>query len=546
MEIDIYTENIKEGLASIYTTNDVFYNPVQEFNRDMSIAALRVFINEYYDSQKKPKVAVKRKCDDSLNSCESSTLVTENSPLTGGVTVVEALSATGLRSIRYALEVPGIKQIYANDCSDKAVESIKYNIQKNKVEHLVTPTNNDAVWLMQKLSFENNYVEVIDLDPYGCPTRFLDSAINCIRNGGLLMVTCTDMAVTAGNTPETCFVKYGAVSLRSSACHEMSIRIALQCIASCCGRYGKYIIPLLSFSVDFYIRVFVMVKYSQQNCKKVSSNMSMVYQCCGCGMFTLQPLGNTIEKDNGNCAFSLPVGPPVSTLCVHCKHKHKLGGPIWSGKIHDEKFIEKMLLLAAEPEKFQTSTRMEGLLSLIKEELHEVPLFHTVDSICGRLHCEMIPLRLFRSALLNAGYRVSLSHCKAVTVKTNAPNSVLMDIMRCWIRDHPVSEKRMRDSDVVTEILKQPPTFIANFSPCSDAVPLSSRCGLVRFPVNPAPNWGPGTRSKSNALMDGNESKKKRNQNKHAHKKAALSEPTEIETTPRDEDDKNVSLAKCA
>lgn len=63
----------------------------------------------------------------------------------GGVTVVEALSATGLRSIRYALEVPGIKQIYANDCSDKAVESIKYNIQKNKVEHLVTPTNNDAV-----------------------------------------------------------------------------------------------------------------------------------------------------------------------------------------------------------------------------------------------------------------------------------------------------------------------------------------------------------------------------------------------------------------
>lgn len=74
---------------------------------------------------------------------------------------------------------------------------------------------------MQKLSFENNYVEVIDLDPYGCPTRFLDSAINCIRNGGLLMVTCTDMAVTAGNTPETCFVKYGAVSLRSSACHEM-------------------------------------------------------------------------------------------------------------------------------------------------------------------------------------------------------------------------------------------------------------------------------------------------------------------------------------
>lgn len=45
MEIDIYTENIKEGLASIYTTNDVFYNPVQEFNRDMRYIPCTEFIH---------------------------------------------------------------------------------------------------------------------------------------------------------------------------------------------------------------------------------------------------------------------------------------------------------------------------------------------------------------------------------------------------------------------------------------------------------------------------------------------------------------------
>lgn len=35
------------------------------------------------------------------------------------------------------------------------------------------------------------------------------------------MVTCTDMAVLAGNNPESCYVKYGSIALRSSACHEM-------------------------------------------------------------------------------------------------------------------------------------------------------------------------------------------------------------------------------------------------------------------------------------------------------------------------------------
>jgi len=50
---------------------------------------------------------------------------------------------------------------------------------------------------------------------------FLDAAVQSCAEGGLLLVTCTDMAVLAGNAPETCYSKYGAVSLRSEACHEM-------------------------------------------------------------------------------------------------------------------------------------------------------------------------------------------------------------------------------------------------------------------------------------------------------------------------------------
>lgn len=66
-----------------------------------------------------------------------------------------------------------------------------------------------------------NQFDAIDLDPYGCPSIFLDSAVQAIKDGGLLLVTATDMAVLAGNSPETCYSKYGAVSLRIKSCHEM-------------------------------------------------------------------------------------------------------------------------------------------------------------------------------------------------------------------------------------------------------------------------------------------------------------------------------------
>ena len=38
---------------------------------------------------------------------------------------------------------------------------------------------------------------------------------------GLLCITCTDMSVMAGNSSETCYSKYGSVSIKSKYCHQM-------------------------------------------------------------------------------------------------------------------------------------------------------------------------------------------------------------------------------------------------------------------------------------------------------------------------------------
>ena len=40
---------------------------------------------------------------------------------------------------------------------------------------------------------------------------------------------------------------------------------------------------------------------------------------------------------------------------------------------------------------------------------------------------------IHRSAIIEQGYRVSISHTHANAIKTDAPNSTLWDIMRCWV-----------------------------------------------------------------------------------------------------------------
>ena len=43
--------------------------------------------------------------------------------------------------------------------------------------------------------------EAVDLDPYGSPSQFLDTAVQAVSEGGLMLVTATDMAGVAATHP---------------------------------------------------------------------------------------------------------------------------------------------------------------------------------------------------------------------------------------------------------------------------------------------------------------------------------------------------------
>lgn len=80
----------------------------------------------------------------------------------------------------------------------------------------------------------------------------------------------------------------------------------------------------------------------------------------------------------------------------------------------------------------KTKDRLHGLLTAVSEELPDVPLYYTLPSLCETVHCSSPKMDDFRSALVNAGYRVSAFHKEADAIKTDAPNNVVWDIIRCW------------------------------------------------------------------------------------------------------------------
>uniref|UniRef100_UPI0029554A7F tRNA (guanine(26)-N(2))-dimethyltransferase n=1 Tax=Panthera onca TaxID=9690 RepID=UPI0029554A7F len=337
---------VTEGAAKIAfpSANEVFYNPVQEFNRDLTCAVITEFARIQLGAKgiqikvpgekdvQKVVVDLSEQEEEKAELKKGANLAPGDQPRTAavgeiceeGLRVLEGLAASGLRSIRFAREVPGLQSVVANDASARAVDLMCRNVQLNAVAHLVHPRQADARMLMYQHQRASERFDVIDLDPYGSPAPFLDAAVQAVSEGGLLCVTCTDMAVLAGNSGETCYSKYGAMALKSRACHEMALRIVLHSLDLRANCYQRFVVPLLSISADFYVRVFVRVFTGQAKVKASASKQALVFQCVGCGTFHLQRLGKASGASGGRVKFSAACGPPIGPECEHCGQRHQV------------------------------------------------------------------------------------------------------------------------------------------------------------------------------------------------------------------------------
>ncbi|KAL9675544.1 hypothetical protein QQ045_003746 [Rhodiola kirilowii] len=528
---------IKEGEAEIlmHAKNEVFYNKTQVNNRDLSIAVLREFIKrrkQEHDAMlgkrnRGWKPFVKDEVEDvsgeASNSCvddgeknngecekelksplEKECCELERSGFNSGeekkkrelklkgARVLEALSASGLRALRYAREVEDLGEVVALDNDKNSVEACRRNIRFNGsvASSKVKSELVDACIYM--VSHPKEF-DMVDLDPYGTPSVFLDSAVQSVVDGGMLMCTATDMAVLCGGNGEVCYSKYGSYPVKGKYCHEMALRILLKCIESHANRHKRYIVPVLSVQMDFYVRVFVRIYTSASAMKNTPLKLSYVYQCTGCDSFHLQPLARTVSKNN-SIRYMPGFGPVVSQECSDCGKKYNMGGPIWSAPIHDQEWVASILAdVTSMKDRYPAYGRISAVLTTVSEELPDVPLFLSLHNLCSTLKCTSPSAQYFRSAVINAGYRISGTHVNPLGLKSDAPMDVIWDIMRCWVKSHPVKAQPPEMAGSV--ILAKEPVLQANFARAVASLSRAQAKKIARFLPNPERHWGPKLRA---------------------------------------------------
>ncbi|KAM0328126.1 hypothetical protein ACHAQA_005530 [Verticillium albo-atrum] len=532
---------IQEGMAKILVpggvkekkdkdAQQVFYNPIQQFNRDLSVLAIRAYGEEII-ANRKTHPGAKRKDDkekkrrrvdqddgndrpakvqvsEGEGDAEVTITTTSEAPAPAPAasaaaetegdapsepkkqqprfTILDALSASGLRALRYSHELPFVTSVTANDLTKSAAESIKLNVQHNKLESKIVVNHDDAIAHMYrriaddlsnrdsrgKPSTKNKY-DVIDLDPYGTAAPFIDAALQAVRDdGGLLCVTCTDGSHWAGHCyAERSFSLYGAVPIKGMHSHEAGLRLILHTLSSTAARHGLHIEPLLSLSIDFYCRLWVRVKKNANAVSYLGGKTMVTYQCSGCTAWETQYMVRTKpepKKKGGHfLKHSLSKGPPTDEKCRHCGSAQHIAGPMYGGPIHNPEFVQRVLdlLPTADPDVYGTLPRIEGMLTTALEEhlpgpettadvdpkdaelarVDHSPFFVMPSKLAGVINSQQVPDNMFRGALKHLGYRVTRSHCRPGSIKTDAPWDTIWFIMREWVRQKaPVKTDRIR------------------------------------------------------------------------------------------------------
>ncbi len=287
--------------------DDVFFNPVQELNRDVTVATLRA----YSDREERAE------------------------------TYLDATAASGIRGVRAAAEG---WDVTCADIDDEAVALCEENLARNDLSG--STVHRDANPLLHE-----DYFDIVDIDPFGTPIPFIDAACQGTRN--LLCVTATDTAPLCGAHFESGVRSYSAIPRNTEYHAEMGVRILLSALARTAARYDVAATPILTHATKHYVRTYLELDRGATVANEAIDQLGYIHHCEHC---------LRRETESG-----LIANPPER--CPNCDHGIQTAGPVWLGPTVDDEFVESVRE-AVTPE-MGTAEQATDLLETLEAELPE-------------------------------------------------------------------------------------------------------------------------------------------------------------------------------
>ncbi len=357
----------------------VFYNPRMALNRDIAVLALRAY-----------KRTVRR-----------------------GLRVCEPMAGSGVRGIRFAVEVGDVELLVMNDLNPEASRLAMLNVERNRLSGKVIVENLEANTLMTLHSSPKKRFDYIDIDPFGSPAPFIDSAIRALIDGGMIALTATDMAPLCGVHPEACLRKYGGWPLRTEYCHELAVRLLISCLSQIAARHEFGVNVLFSHSTDHYIRIYAKTRRGAAAANISMGKVGYVLHCFRC-------LHRRWFTDQAH----LP-----SMSCERCGERMGLAGPLWLGEIFDSTFVPKMRNEAG-GNRTSDGERVKKLLDLALVEADGPPTYYVTDKVSERLQMAAPAKSTVIRKLLENGYRATPTHFNLRGIKSDAQIQAFEEAVR--------------------------------------------------------------------------------------------------------------------
>ncbi len=382
MQLGFPTKEIAEGKARIFVPKldlesgqpiqhlrslaPVFYNPLMKTNRDSAVLTLKV---------------IQGKKSKELNVCE---------PMCG----------SGVRGVRFSLEVENISNVVMGDLNPKALKLAQENVKINKVFHKVNLRLLDANLLLSLHAFPGGRFDYVDIDPYGSPSPYIHNGVLSVKNHGIIALTATDMAPLCGVNKKACIRKYGGSPIQSEFCHEIALRLLTSSLIKQAAINEISAKPMFSYYSDHYIRLYAKLDKGAKRADEKLLKIGYIKYCPSC-------LHRETSTDN------------KKEKCSICQNMLETAGPLWLGELSDKAFTAKMKEELS-INNYLFGSKINEIIAKVIEEIGYPVGYFNLDKICSLLGIKSISTQLAIDRIIENGYNVTLTHFDHRGIKTNA------------------------------------------------------------------------------------------------------------------------------
>lgn len=314
---------------------------------------------------------------------------------TGRLEVLDAMAATGVRSLRY-LHESGADRLVTNDANPELAALLAANLAGAIAAERCQLSCLDANRLFLASYGRQTFFDLVDVDSFGSPLPYLTTVFWAAKIGGLVYLTSTDGRTASGREPTKSLIDYGAYARAHPSVREQGLRLLLGSAQQQAARQGFGAAPVFAYFCGRTYRVMVRLTAAPQ---LTPANYGWLGYCHQCG--------------NYQCI-------PWKRLCrARCDRDGEplvASGPLWLGELHDRAYLQKMAALARQ---WQWPQRA-ALLATMAAEADMPPYFLTLQAI-GKLGKLDLPKReRLVAALQAAGYRATPTHIEPQAIKTDA------------------------------------------------------------------------------------------------------------------------------